>query len=50
MIIYRTEKKCVIHEYGSRIFYVNRGVDMGEVPYVVVVRKYVENNSFFKKK
>lgn len=26
------------------------GVDMGEVPYVVVVRKYVENNSFFKKK
>lgn len=21
-----------------------------EVPYVVVVRKYVENNSFFKKK
>ena len=36
-------------KYGSRIFYVNRGVDMGEVPYVVVVRKYVENNSFFKK-
>ncbi len=37
-------------KYGSRIFGVNRGVDRGEVPYVVVVRKYVENNSFFKKK
>lgn len=36
-------------KYGSRIFYVNRGVDMGEVPYVVVVRKYVENNSFLRK-
>lgn len=51
MIIYRIEKKCVIHEiWITHIFYVNRGVDMGEVPYVVVVRKYVENNSFFKKK
>lgn len=50
MIIYRIEKKCVIHEIWITHFYVNRGVDMGEVPYVVVVRKYVENNSFFKKK